>query len=808
MNLGNSQSSESFDNQSSDANETLRETLNGYINKKTITITAMSALALGGVFLATNVEAQESIRTTVNEVSVSAMKTRHSSDFENKDVVQSDETIQKESSLAMGGIAATWTDNSVEEIKTEIERQRELGLPAYVVQWGDTLSVLAEALGVSVDYLVDLNNISDRHLILTGDILVGVLANDMIAPAGSESTETERTISQEELDRLLEQEEIEQIIKEMDTDGDGVISIEEALAAGIELPIDSDHWLYPYMKDVNEDGVIDGKDIVAAYDKDGDGKLSPDELGDAGLTIDREDPSNDWINDYLDDDESDDNPDDNDNADNNDDDDPNDNLDDDSDDNNDADDNLDDNDGADNNEDDDNSDDDDVTDDAPNVNDDDNSDDDADAPDPNDDNEDPTDVGEPDDETPDGPVIEHPDEDDVDPDDDSGIVIIDPDEDDEDDEFVYETGRSNVVSTQDIPYGTEEVDDPNLDAGEREVDTPGMVGTLETTVILVTYSDGSEEVVETVSETVISEPITEVIRVGTRAIIDPDDESLFTTEEGIINQEIDFGTTYDPDPDTPYGEPVLLTPGVTGFSSTLIRYTLNGLGEVVDEQILEENFEGEFDGVERYYIPAENQIVRINPEELAEIEAGDAEPPRFDVTPAPDPENSGDDDLDTAVKTETDEDGNVFEYTRHEQEEISSKPMVTDIDDALALDPTFDPNGDLLGQSSLVGYYKPFVLPVLANEPINLTQVSQWLGREIDVPDGMDLSPLEEDEQRVVIESQAGEATVYRDIYYLDDDVVYTSSEYTVYSDELNSGKYFIGKPQSFLDQTSPSDLQ
>lgn len=146
-----------------------------YINKKTITITTMSALVLGGIVLSTNVDAQNAVRETANEISVTVMKTRHSSDFENKAVLQENEAIQAESKQALDKITAEWTDNSADEIRAEVERQREAGLDAYVVQWGDTLEVLAEVLNTTVDELVARNNISDRHLILAGDILDGVL---------------------------------------------------------------------------------------------------------------------------------------------------------------------------------------------------------------------------------------------------------------------------------------------------------------------------------------------------------------------------------------------------------------------------------------------------------------------------------------------------------------------------------------------------------------------------------------------------------------------------------------------------------
>ncbi|MFB1051219.1 DNA/RNA non-specific endonuclease [Paraliobacillus sp. JSM ZJ581] len=45
-------------------------------------------------------------------------------------------------------------------------------------------------------------------------------------------------------------------ISNIDTDSNGLVTIKEAKEAGFSMPITNDHWLYPYMRDNDGDGIV------------------------------------------------------------------------------------------------------------------------------------------------------------------------------------------------------------------------------------------------------------------------------------------------------------------------------------------------------------------------------------------------------------------------------------------------------------------------------------------------------------------------------------------------------------------------
>lgn len=140
-----------------------------------------AVIVAGGVLVGGGaVYANEGAMAQVNTAVVSVMSRVNSSQFNNKTTYLNNEAIQRESSQSMNRITGRWGANSVEQVRAEIERQRVAGLDVYVIQWGDTLSVLAQATGKTVDQIAAENNLGNIHLIFTGDILTGILKD---APA-------------------------------------------------------------------------------------------------------------------------------------------------------------------------------------------------------------------------------------------------------------------------------------------------------------------------------------------------------------------------------------------------------------------------------------------------------------------------------------------------------------------------------------------------------------------------------------------------------------------------------------------------
>lgn len=64
--------------------------------------------------------------------------------------------------------AANWSPRTVEAIKQDLDNQGEEGT-AYTFQWGDTLSAVADATGISVNKLVNINDINNADLVFAGN---------------------------------------------------------------------------------------------------------------------------------------------------------------------------------------------------------------------------------------------------------------------------------------------------------------------------------------------------------------------------------------------------------------------------------------------------------------------------------------------------------------------------------------------------------------------------------------------------------------------------------------------------------------
>ncbi|MCY3027292.1 N-acetylmuramoyl-L-alanine amidase [Aerococcus sp. JJEM-2022a] len=138
---------------------------------KWVIASLLLAGSLGAVSLG-----NEEVRANVNTLANQGIKNFSSSDFAGKDKLSENGQIKQASQDALKRIKGTWTKNSVDQVKAEIARQQAAGYQAYVVQWGDTLSVLAEATGQDLNSLAQANHLGNIHLIFTGDLLTGVLS--------------------------------------------------------------------------------------------------------------------------------------------------------------------------------------------------------------------------------------------------------------------------------------------------------------------------------------------------------------------------------------------------------------------------------------------------------------------------------------------------------------------------------------------------------------------------------------------------------------------------------------------------------
>ena len=63
-----------------------------------------------------------------------------------------------------------WTARTAEQVKQDVKKD-DKGVQEYTIKWGDTLSVISEATGASLDSLVQVNEIQNANLIYPGTVL-------------------------------------------------------------------------------------------------------------------------------------------------------------------------------------------------------------------------------------------------------------------------------------------------------------------------------------------------------------------------------------------------------------------------------------------------------------------------------------------------------------------------------------------------------------------------------------------------------------------------------------------------------------
>lgn len=115
----------------------------------------------------------------------------------------------------------TWTERNVVDVADSINKEiEETG--KYTIQWGDTLSVIAEAMGLSVDEITVLNQIENPDLIVAGSSLSFDEENHLITFEDEASGEavTYSTETGEEVETPVVEEVIaEEVAEETAVDG-------------------------------------------------------------------------------------------------------------------------------------------------------------------------------------------------------------------------------------------------------------------------------------------------------------------------------------------------------------------------------------------------------------------------------------------------------------------------------------------------------------------------------------------------------------------------------------------------------------
>ena len=164
------------------------------MKKSKLKLLLTSAVALAGLG---GLSQTAPVRVFANVTATSVWKLVSSSSFEGKETVIQHESIAAESQKALLNITPTWTARTLEQTKAEIKRQKESGLSHYVIQWGDTLGVIALATEQDVNELAKINGLSDKDKIVTGDVLQGVLDKNVttatVAQAEVAQAETQAT---------------------------------------------------------------------------------------------------------------------------------------------------------------------------------------------------------------------------------------------------------------------------------------------------------------------------------------------------------------------------------------------------------------------------------------------------------------------------------------------------------------------------------------------------------------------------------------------------------------------------------------
>ena len=104
--------------------------------------------------------------------------------------------------------AAVWEARTVTEIEADIEKNDTES--HYTIRWGDTLGAIAEAFGVSLNEIIQINEIANKDFIMTGNILSFSSDHKTVSIQDSETNEvTSYDVSEPEVKEVETPENVE-----------------------------------------------------------------------------------------------------------------------------------------------------------------------------------------------------------------------------------------------------------------------------------------------------------------------------------------------------------------------------------------------------------------------------------------------------------------------------------------------------------------------------------------------------------------------------------------------------------------------
>ena len=131
---------------------------------------------------------------------------------------------------------------------------------------------------------------------------------------------------------------------------------------------------------------------------------------------------------------------------------------------------------------------------------------------------------------------------------------------------VVARGSKSAIATKELDYKTTYVEDKESEAGKKTVVTKGSKGH-ETTTITYSFNSETGEVTANEPKVEKTEPIDEVISVGTKPVV--------------TTKDLDYKTKYVEDKESEAGKKTVVTKGSKGHETTKITYRFNSeTGEV------------------------------------------------------------------------------------------------------------------------------------------------------------------------------------------------------------------------------------